>query len=473
MASSTFVLPGWRDGRRAVARLTRFLEEEGVGPVRVVELQSEPDSMTFEELADGFQDRLEEAGVVDSRGDSLQGIDVVACSTSALVVRQWLWRFYLRGGRSLDRCPLERLVLLAPANFGSPFAHRGKAFLGNLARERWRMRESLAVGRGLLDGLEMGSPLQWRLAHRDLLGPEPCYADDRIRTTILIGIDSAPGLRDLVDEPGTDGAVLIAGAGLDSWQLRVDCCRPRNGSEDPAWEWRAPPDGHAVGFGVLPGLDHAGLLSSLGERSDRTAQAEQFLLRALRTEAPDDHRRLRADLSRRTEATYRTYLLQTEGRRFQQFLVRAVDDHGVGVRDWTLEMVLSRDFKRGDDGRLRPVRRAEIEDEMTRQLQRPLTRGFHTCTADPSYRRFLVDVDEVERLLQLARKRLGRPLALGLRIHVPERDRGVRYAAERVAEVVVHTTRKEPPTGRPFFCPNTTTLLELRVDRATDAVRLV
>ena len=48
-------------------------------------------------------------------------------STGALVVRDWLPRHFTPA-----RAPVKRLVMLAPAYFGSHLTHKGRSFTGRV-----------------------------------------------------------------------------------------------------------------------------------------------------------------------------------------------------------------------------------------------------------------------------------------------------------------------------------------------------
>lgn len=56
------------------------------------------------------------------------------------------------------------------------------------------------VGRRLLNGLELASPYQWKLAHMDLLKERPYYNRNQIQTFIFVGNKGYGGLRKLVNK---------------------------------------------------------------------------------------------------------------------------------------------------------------------------------------------------------------------------------------------------------------------------------
>jgi hypothetical protein len=104
-------------------------------------------------------------------------LDVIVHSTGGPVVRHWL-NHYLQDvcGGDLARCPVRSLIMLAPANFGSRLAAQG----------------GFETGKRILEGIELGSPVLWRIAHGDLFTSERRYP-------------CAGGQPDLHADPGMPG----------------------------------------------------------------------------------------------------------------------------------------------------------------------------------------------------------------------------------------------------------------------------
>ncbi len=59
--------------------------------------------------------------------------------------------------------------MLAPANFGSALAHKGRSMLGRVFKG-WKT--GFETGEEMLYALELASPFQWDLAQADLFVPE-------------------------------------------------------------------------------------------------------------------------------------------------------------------------------------------------------------------------------------------------------------------------------------------------------------
>lgn len=476
MADTTLILHGWSDCSASFRSLESFLVRDNPGDVASIyyaDYESREDAITYEDVVDGLQEELRRRGLVDGEGHG--SFDVVVHSTGGLVIRHWIWRYY---GDRIEECPVENLVMLAPANFGSPLAHRGKSLLGRAFRGRWKIGDMLEVGRNLLNGLELASAYQWELAHRDLLGSEPFYGDDRIRLTVLVGVDDYDGLRGWVNKPGTDGTVVIAGTTVDSVKLSLDFCDP----ERPL-RWRRDTAHGDFAFGVLPGLDHGTVVDAFAEDfspdDGRTREGARLVrrhvLRALDVDSAEafrEHREAVADLRRRT---YGIDVGDDDGAepersatRWQQFLLRAVDDQDQPVRDFTLDFFVHRGDTNPEDAEPRrgmrhgPRMLTEDERNLSRRANRLMTSHFHTYSRDSSYRRILVDPRAVDELLP-------EDHVLAMRMFVPEVEDGISYDTDHILDVVIHDPA-EASDAPSFFYPNTTTLVELRVDRVTDYV---
>lgn len=137
------------------------------------------------------------------------GFHVVIHSTGALVVRNWIRLF------SPKPCPIQNLVHLAGANFGSGLAHIGR---GQLAR--WgRLLQGTGRGVKILDELEFGS---WKTIdlHRHFLAPEnDIYRDYQVQEFCLIGSQTLAALRAVpiryVKEDSSDNTVRTSAGNLN------------------------------------------------------------------------------------------------------------------------------------------------------------------------------------------------------------------------------------------------------------------
>jgi hypothetical protein len=136
---------------------------------------------------------------------------------------------------------------------------------------------------------------------------------------------------------------------------------------------------------------------------------------------------------------------------WQQFVVRAVDERGDGIRDWNLQLGLS-------DG-------ATLE---------PFTQDVHVYGADPSYRSFHVNLSQLKDSAVLR----GRARRLTAQLYASTGTQRVLYSGAMVDTARVEAPNRAgtwygsldlssvlPGGAVRFFHPFTTTFIELRLDR--------
>lgn len=462
MQEVTVILHGWSDCSLSFVRLKAFLITNGIGNVATIhyaDYESREDNISFNDIADGLFDQFIVKGFIQPNGKKLCHLNVIVHSTGGLVIRHWIARYYYERG-IIDDCPIKRLIMLAPANFGSPLAHRGKSFLGTLIAGRWKIGDMLEVGRQLLDGLELASPFQWNLAHRDLLISKPFYNSRQIQTTILVGIEDYKGVKGWINKPGTDGTVVIAGTSLNSAKLILDFSGinyERRGTEPSFWAYQNPPEEFA--FGILPGLNHGSIVGSIS--SAQAGSVGRLLLEALKTTNEQDFLVFRDKLFELTEQTY----AQTGKPQYQQLLLHAIDDQGMSVRDFTVEFFIYKSSRKRSECLITGAEGSLREMDFSAKIHALITNDVHTNANDPSYRRFLVNVDAVGSLLAQAAKTLKSDVVLSMKIFIPDIDNKIRYQTLDLQNIVLIDTANNPNQRLSFLYNNTTTLVELRVNR--------
>ena len=476
MAEKTLIIHGWSDVSASFLKVQQLLKTSKVGgDVFFVDYESQEDNMTYNDISDGLRDRLLALGLIDENDESPDGstFNIIVHSTGGLVVRHWLTSYY---SEKLKKCPVKRIVMMAPANFGSPLAKDGKSFLGALVAGRRKtsdFADFLETGRQILDGLELGSSFQWHLAHKDLLSSEDFYSPKSIHTTILVGIkDYEDFLRSFANKPGTDGTVVIAGTQLDAVKFTLNF-------KNAKYEWSLAQTISSVAFGVLPDLNHSSIVESAGTQG---SLASRLLLQALKTDTADTFTKHQSELSQITEDTYKV----SKRPKFEQFLVHATDELGETLKDFTLEFFVSRRSKitqpRGDHSVTGWLTNLfdHNDDDFSTRATRALCCEFEKFSKDPSFRRFLVDVKELRSILVDAEKHFGEEAVLCMKIWVPAVDKGIKYDIDNLKALEIYdsgTASKDieefvsGKSVRPaLFYPNTTTLIELRVNRFNDYV---
>ncbi|WP_121496960.1 esterase/lipase family protein, partial [Pseudomonas aeruginosa] len=273
MPRSIVIVHGWSDDSKSFRRLAEQLEAWfGSAPtqIRLADWISLQDDVTYADLAAA----LDRAWTAQGLSRAPRTVDVVVHSTGALVLRDWLTRHF-----DPASAPVKRFLMLAPANFGSPLAHKGRSFIGRVLKG-WN-RFVGQTGTQVLKGLELGSPYSWQLAERDLFGAEAWYGAGRLLATVLVGNVGYSGVEAIANEAGGDGTVRIATANLNACRLSLELDvrqRARPG-------WRLEESRGEIAFAIVDGENHASV--ALKDRGPKNPRTLELIRAALEVEDAD------------------------------------------------------------------------------------------------------------------------------------------------------------------------------------------
>ncbi|MBT4885052.1 MAG: alpha/beta hydrolase, partial [Legionellales bacterium] len=186
---------GWNEDSTIFSRLIRSLSKEQYTHTHVMgmaDFVSLDDNVTFDDLVVAMEHAWHTYGLPTSA----KRVDIITHSTGALVFRAWHNRYY--AGKD---SPISHLLMLAPPNFGSHLAHKGRAFIGRVLKGLGHNRP-FEVGANLLKGLELASSFTWDLAMKDCFSEHAPFNRQNILTTILIGSTGYEGIAAAANEPG-------------------------------------------------------------------------------------------------------------------------------------------------------------------------------------------------------------------------------------------------------------------------------
>jgi hypothetical protein len=269
-----------------------------------------------------------------------KNFDMIVHSTGGLVAREWLTAYYLDNAKDV---PVRRLVMLAPANYGSRLASMGKSLLGRVVKGwgNW-----FHTGTQMLNALELASPYQWALAQRDIFSESDSdrrtiYGPDFVLPFVITGSHPYPSmLRQIVNENGGDGTVRVPAANLNAIGATLDFC---NANEEPVvtpWTRRCDAD---FPMAVLPNRTHGSIIDPDGGDVDGETPAQRqqvgdLILEALDCKDWTEFGRLQQKWFRISEDT------ASAGKddihhQYCQMNVFVVDDHGEPVKDYFLEFI--------------------------------------------------------------------------------------------------------------------------------------
>jgi hypothetical protein len=315
VASNKYVIfvHGWSDHDKSMlsfAKLIKKLFPNRAIRALMVDYVSLDDRVHFYDLVDAFENAWQAQGLSDIGCK----VDLVVHSTAALVVRAWLCRYF-----HIDNFPIKRILMLAPANFGSHIAHLGQNFVGRLFKGH-NPNHFFEVGERLLMGLELASPFSWDLAHKDLLLKESPFRIGKILCTVLIGADSYGGLSSVLDLPASDGVILHAGSHLQATKISLNLMEA-----SPSFQIEKSRSYYA--YRVLEGLNHSSIL----EADKFKAALVDIVYRAMTIN--DNAFKAWVDISRSSIPG---------GDDFQQCLVRVVDQYGDPVNGYRISLASSK-----------------------------------------------------------------------------------------------------------------------------------
>lgn len=380
------IIHGWSDEAGSFKTLARRLAKappEGLGtPVTEIHLGdyvSLDDQVTFNDLVDAMVKAWSDRGLPTAP----RSVDAVVHSTGGLVIRDWLTQRY-----TPETAPIRRLLMLAPANFGSPLAHTGRSMIGRVTKG-WKGTRLFETGKHILKGLELASPYAWELAERDLFGDQMYYGPGRILCTVLVGNAGYRGISAVANRPGTDGTVRVSSANLNAARMLLDFSA--NPQAEP--EFALEVSKAEIAFGIADEEDHSTITAK--DRGPRKAATWELILNALQVvdgTFPQWCSRLQEHSAAVTEVAEKRR--SDHYNSFQNTVVHVVDNHGAAVQDYLIE------FYMNDDRKMRDQR-------LTQRLQEKVLVNVHGYGDDKSRRSMLINCTELHALMRHPEDRLN------------------------------------------------------------------
>lgn len=446
------ILHGWSDTSASFEPLARLLRaklpQHAISIISLADYISMEDEVRFDDLATAMQTAWVRHNLPKRKGS----VDAIVHSTGSPVIRDWLQRNYTPG-----RAPIKHLVMLAPANFGSPLAHKGRSFLGRvwkgfiIGRPRGR---SFETGTQILKGLELASPYTWQLAERDRFGRGGAmYQPGNVLCTVLVGNTGYGGIRAIANEDGSDGTVRISTANMECVRIKADFpADPDKVGHNVTYEMET--SSGTTAFGVMDRHDHGSIKlahrdsSSLRQVENTKRDGALFadIVKALTVE-DDEFDAWHDSLAERNNALLPKAITRNSAKHgFQNTVVRVEDQYGVGVDDYLLEF-----YEKDDD-----------EDTVAETFHTSAIRGVHKYSDDASYRSVYVDctrlhntIDKVNEFLSVsvtASPEISERTPVGFRtlgnegiggIRIIKKDITVFFVPHRTALVTLQLTRQQ------------------------------
>lgn len=455
MDEKLMIVHGYSDGSTSFEPLRDFfVDTAGFKKKNVFHLDyaSMDDQATFLDFADKMDADYE-------RHFKGERINIACHSTGALVVRAWL---VLRRERQREHgkkqdCPVKRLMMFAPANFGSDLARLGQSFLGKFRctffNDFSRSQDFLESGRQVLQGLEPASPFQWVLSDVDLheedyFGPDEDPEQICFPFVFTAGRDYEGELQaELLKKrkkPGTDGTVRICGTSLNTRKCTLLFLRDSRPAEV---NWHPERKFPRIPFAVFKDLNHGSIIAADEPAFRRRIGPKSLVLKALKVNSVSDY-----------EAVYRDFLMlskenykQAQGRyknQYQQFFFRVRDDVDDPILDYFI------DFHVQD-------RNGEPVADLTEEFDETFESQFYTHSADTSCRVMMINCRKMSGFFRKLRESRSR-LVFDIGATPPLPDIEYRKAFHVVYDGADGHNRDEHPS---FIYPNTTTLVDVVLNR--------
>jgi pimeloyl-ACP methyl ester carboxylesterase len=424
------LIHGYSDRGASFGRWIQELEARGydIRLVRLANYQSLTNEITIKDLAEALDRALRTTAGLNQD----EPFDAIVHSTGSLVIRSWLTTYEGRRNR------LRNLIALAPANFGSPMAHKGRSWLGAMFKGSKELGpDFMEAGDRILSGLELGSRFTWDLAHTDLLGEEIYYGPSRRTPYVFVfcGTKDYGWLKRAVTEPGTDGTVRWAGCALAVRKIVLDLAQDPQRPDEEERVTIEPWRNEDMPLVLVDKVNHGTILSKPSPALVEMVDAALKVSTATSFEA--------------WRAKYAMVPSKTDVPHWQQFVVRAVDERNDPIDDYYLRL-----YTRAKDG---------TEREIDRFAQ-----DVHAFRDDPSLRCLHVNLKELapEELPNLYLKvvassgsALVRYSGLPSPSDTAVQGQGAPWCAEIDLSSMLRNTEVK------FFYPFTTTLIQIRLNR--------
>lgn len=263
--------------------------------------------------------------------------------------------------------------MLAPANFGSPLAHKGRSFIGRVIKG-WG-EPSFQTGTHILKGLELGSPYTFNLAQRDLFDERSrWYGRNRILATVLVGNTGFSGISSIANEDGSDGTVRISTANLNAARMEIVLDETQQ-----VTAFRERSVNGAIAFGILDRENHSTI--AFKDDGPRKSTTGDLIIGALSV-TDDDFGESGTPFPWQTRIDRATPEADTKSHCLQNTVIRLRDNLGQDVHDYFVEF-----YRKGGN-----------DDRFEKALYDRLIGSVHPYEDNPSYRALYLDIKEFDKL---------------------------------------------------------------------------
>jgi hypothetical protein len=361
-------------------------------------------------------------------------VDVIVHSTGGLVIRGWMNSYWPNG----QKPPVRNLVMLAPANFGSPLAHKGRAVIGRVIKG-WNSDKPFQTGVHILKALEIASPHTWQLAEDDRFRPN-AFSQGGVRCTVIVGNHGYTGISGLANEDGSDGTVYVATANMNCAKISLNVKRSQKGEITAT---AIKPSIGKTAFLILDGFDH----SEITGRDSLPKKLLDPILQALnvtKSSFPQWCENCEAECEKVRQKYSKTK--DPEHHTFQNTVFHIIDDSGASIKDYVIEFY----------GEF-----TDIRDKWATMFNKHISRKIHVYGDDTSYRSFMIDTTSMNQLVDKVDESLK--FSLSALPDVTENETLVGYKS--FGDGDIDNFELKQPHLQKYFSPDRTLLVTITLPR--------
>jgi hypothetical protein len=420
-ARKLIVVHGWSDSGSGFFHLIETLKkqtdlEQEIIDINLTDYISMSDEVTYDDLVDQFQILWSKKGL----STSAFSVDAIVHSTGALLIRAWLTRYY-----TPENAPIKRLLMLAPANFGSYLASMGQSVFGRIGSifrggtlteaEKERRKyinitlKGKETGKFILRGLEMASPYTWNLAKKDVLTENSYYGKNKILTSILVGNTGWSGLSRVANKDGSDGTVYMSTANLNCAKLDLDLTQYADYSDEHPVTFELPevqlPKNAKIAYAVMNNENHSTVAGKDWDNKQQISNFHNkrtldFIKKSLQVtdETFDQHY---TDLHKHTyEKVMPNQQSRPDKQGYQNTVFLVTDQYGHRIKDYNISMqVVDQPVMLMGAMNLAKAQVYDHLEEANRYFHREVFCSVAHYTQDKAYRSIMINCTRLHALM--------------------------------------------------------------------------
>lgn len=430
------IIHGWSDDADSFIPLASALERKTGREVEQVWLGnyiSLDDDVQMKDLIVG----LSKAWKSKKLPMAPKSVDVIVHSTGGLVIRDWLYSVFTSKDK---KPPVNNLVMLAPANFGSPLAHKGRALYGRVIKG-FNASKRFETGTHILKALEMASPYSWELAQNDRFNSN-LFSPNGVRATVIVGNEGYSGISSLANEDGSDGTVYVSTASMDCEHLVLEFPplpkKPRLKSKKVSKG--------STAFLVMDNFNHSSIALKDMDHDNNNLLLNS-IAKATGISNKDDFNKWVKSCAAKTRVVMRDTADDDYKHGYQNTVFRVRDDQGFDVTDYVIEFY--NDAQMG------------FFDRFAEFFNKKVVSNIHTYKDNTSYRSFMIDCTELYDLIDQD----GECLRISLSAMPDFSDEKTKVGYRTFGNDDIDYIELSPSELKKFFQPNRTLLVDITLTR--------